>query len=364
MDRLFNRFYHALPVRAAGSDDQVHLLNAAERRRLRHANLLLMALGAGLSIAGFLAYYLPLYRYPQFFPALAMPLGVRLPWAELLWCVLLSLVEIWLLTLLNLAGVHETAVAVGWLTPATKGELRGALLAIGLEQKSDEARRYGIDPFQGLQPWLLLLANLLLRLKGWLANQVVRQSLRVLLGRYAVRTLLDFAGMPIYMALNAWSVYAVMREARVIIMGQVVVRLLLERLPPRALPPREQALLYDTLQFIAISKRDFHQTHALLTRELLARFGIPVEAAHPLPEDYYERLRQAPERTRALCQLVIRLGFMLDGNLSWRERRRLRALNERGVLPESYAELRQAMRDFLAGRGIEAWCAADLASLR
>jgi hypothetical protein len=47
-----------------------------------------------------------------------------------------------------------------------------------------------------------------------------------------------------------------------------------------------RALVYDTLQYIAISKRDFHQNHYLLTRELLELWHVPAEARHPLPADY------------------------------------------------------------------------------
>ena len=66
---------------------------------------------------------------------------------------------------------------------------------------------------------MLFLFNLVLRLKGWLANQAVRYLVRLLLGRYAVRALLDFAGAPLYMAINAYAAHAVLREAKVVLMG-------------------------------------------------------------------------------------------------------------------------------------------------
>ena len=61
---------------------------------------------------------------------------------------------------------------------------------------------------------MLFLFNLVLRLKGWLANQAVRYLVRLLLGRYAVRALLDFAGVPLYMAINAYAAYAVFSQGR------------------------------------------------------------------------------------------------------------------------------------------------------
>src|SRR5262249_25400601 len=189
--RLFERFLGRLPVRRFAPRADGHPLDAAAARYIRRVELVLVSAAAGLAVLGFLGYYLPVYRAPDLFPAATVQapwLGsVRLPWGELLWAILLTTIELLLLTCLNMIGVHAIAVATGFLTPETKGERMPALLSIGLERKTTEVTRYGIDPFQGLHPWMLFLFNLVLRLKGWLANQAVRYLVRVVLGRYAVR---------------------------------------------------------------------------------------------------------------------------------------------------------------------------------
>ena len=136
---------------------------------------------------------------------------------------------------------------------------------------------------------MLFLFNLVLRLKGFLANQAVRYLVRLFLGRYAVRALLDFAGVPLYMAINAYAAHAVLREAKVVLMGPEAIRALVQRLSGRVPSPAERVLVYDTLQYIAVSKRDFHQNHYLLTKELLELWQVPAEARHPMPADYLER---------------------------------------------------------------------------
>jgi len=367
MGNHFNLFYQKLPARDIGADGQLHLLNDREIEDIRKMQRIVMALAALLSIIGFLTYYLPVYRFPQLFPSMKMSLpligAIRLPWAELLWCAALTSIELYLLTLLNIFGAHEIAIATGFITGATKPERADAILQIGLEKKTTEVNRYGIDPFQDLDRRLLFLFNAVLRLKGWFANQVVRFLVRLLLGRYAVRALLDFAGMPIYMAINAYSVHAVMREARVIIMGQTLIGILIARLPRRELSAAERELLYDTLQYIAICKRDFHQNHYLLTKALLEFFHIPSEKYHRLPDDYVERLNKAPAAPAALCKLIILLGFILDGRVSWRERLRLRQMNRQGVLKEKRVELKRYARDFLNGAGVDSWSEAYLSCL-
>lgn len=343
-------------------------MNNLEIRRLRQRQRLVKAIAALLSVIGFLSYYLPVYRFPRLFPSieLAIPLmgaAIRLPWAELLWCVALTSIELYLLTLLNIFGAHEIAVATGFITDATKLERAGVILLIGLEKRTGEVNRYGIDPFQGVDKRLLFLFNAVLRLKGWFANQVLRFLVRLLLGRYAVRALLDFAGTPIYMAINAYSVHAVMREARVIVMGQTLIDLLIARLPRLELSAAEKELIYDTLQYVAVCKRDFHHNHYLLTKALLESFHIPAENYHSLPDEYAERLKQAPAAPAALCKLIILLGFILDGRVSRRERQRLRQMNRLGVLKESPADLKRYARDFLNGAGVDSWSEAYLICL-
>jgi hypothetical protein len=360
MRNHFDLFYQKLPARNIGAHGQLHLLNEREIERIRRGQRMVMAIAALLSVIGFLSYYLPVYRYPHLFPSikLAVPFigaGIRLPWAELLWAVALTSIELYLLTLLNIFGAHEIAVATGFISHATKLKRADAVLQIGLEKKTTEVNRYGIDPFQDLDKRLLFLFNAVLRFKGWFANQALRFLVRLLLGRYAVRALLDFAGMPIYMAINAYSVHAVMREARVVIMGQTLIDRLIVRLPRRELSAAEKELLYDTLQYIAICKRDFHHNHYLLTKALLELFHIPREEYHRLPDDYVKKLKQAPDATTALCQLIILLGFILDGRISWRERLRLRQMNRLGVLKESHADLKRYARDFLNGAGVDSW---------
>jgi hypothetical protein len=365
MRNHFKLFYQKLPARNMGADGQLHSLSDREIEHIRRRRRVVMAIAALLSVIGFLSYYLPVYLLPHLFPSieLAIPLieaEIRLPWAELLWCVALTSIELYLLTLLNIFGAHEIAAATGFISVATKAEKAGELLQIGLEKKTTEVNRYGIDPFQDLDKRLLFLFNAVLMLKGWIANKVMRFLVRLLLGRYAVRALLDFAGMPIYMAINAYSVHVVMREARVIIMGQTLINLLISRFPRRELSAAEKELLYDTLQYIAICKRDFHQNHYLLTKALLDFFQIPAEKCHRLPEDYAERLKHAPAASAALCHLIILLGFILDGRISWRERLRLRQMNRLGILGESQADLKRYARNFLNGAGVDSWSEAYL----
>lgn len=366
MQRLYHRFFARLPVRPLANDGELHILNPAEVRFIRRRHRQALAMSAGLSVAGFLAYFLPVYLLPQLFPAAPVTLpivgAIVLPWAELLWGVFLMVVEIYALVLLNLWGVHEIAVATGLMGPHNKHLLAAEIVGIGLEDEHRGLLRYGIDPFLGMNRGVLFVFNLVLRLKGFLGSKLLRYLVQRLLGRLAVREVLDFIGMPIYMAINAYSTHVVLREARVIIMGQRLLEHLARRLPAHFAGPDPGALLYATCQFIAVSKRDFHQNHYLLTKTLVERYAIAVTAAPSLPADYLERLRAADPELRRVCVLLLVLGFILDGQVSWREYRRIAALRDAGVLEYTADEVRTFARAFLSGEGIEPLLARQLAA--
>jgi len=366
MQRLYNHFFARLPVRALANDGELHILNAAEVRLIRRRHRQALVVSAALSVAGFLAYFVPVYTLPAMFPSAPVSLPfvgeVVLPWAELLWGVVLMVVEIYLLVLLNLWGVHEIAVATGLMGTHNKHIVAEEIIGIGLGNEHRGLLRYGIDPFLGLNRSFLFVFNLVLRLKGWLGSKLLRYLVQRLLGRLAVREVLDFIGMPIYMAINAYSTHVVLREARVIIMGQRLIEQLARRLPAELPGSDPRDLLYATCQFIAVSKRDFHQNHYRLTRTLIERYAITIKTAPSLSEDYLERLRAADPELRRVCVLLLVLGFILDGKVSWRERRRVATLREAGILEYTVEEVRGLARAFVSGEGIEPLLTRQLAA--
>ncbi len=366
MNVLYQRFFDRLPVRPVEHDDAIHLLNAAEVRYIARTHRLALTMAALLAVLGVLAYFLPTYAFPALFlktPITIAPLGLRfeLPWVELLWGVVLMVVELYCLVLVNIWAVHEMAVATGVITTATKKRQAGELLGVALEEKNTQLLRYGIDPLLGLNRWALFLFNALMKLKGFIGNKILQYLVRRLSARLAVREVLDFIGIPLYMVINAYAAHVILREAKVIIMGQQLVALLAKRLPPQvATTPAEHDLLYDTLRLIAVSKRDFHHNHFVLAKTLIESYSMEVEGLEELPEDYADRLRDAPEGLRRLCGLCLILGFVLDGLVTWRERRRLAELRAKGILQVEVEQVSEWARDFVSGRGIESLLAAHL----
>ncbi len=353
MNSLSRRFFQRLPVHAVDTDDDLHLLSEEERRVIRSRHRVAVTLSASIAIVGAMSYYLPAYAAPTLFPTypITIPLygPYALPWAHLLWGVLVMVIELQCLVLINVWAVHEIAVATGMMCAADKHERMEALLRIAFREKAKGLLRYGIDPLLGINRWLLFLYTLLLRLKGFLGKKVLQYVVARLLGRLAIREVLDFIGMPLYMLINGYATHVIIREAKVHIIGQQLIDHISERLPPAEEVerwPDGHALIYDTLQLVAVSKRDYHFNHYYLAKKVLEGYDIAITPAD-LPRDYTARLRAAPEAIQRLCTLLLILGFILDGHVTARERRRLRELRRAGLAGVEIAE-------------VESWCAALL----
>src|SRR5262245_64779535 len=99
-------------------------------------------------------------------------------------------------------------------------------------------------------------------------------------------------------------------------------------------------------------KRNLPELQHLLGQHVMEGWQVPLESRHPLPGDYLERFGAVSPQGRAACRALILAGFILDGELSWRERHRLRQLSRLGVLPVRPADVKRHLRAFLSGGGL------------
>ncbi len=364
MKLVYNLFYRLLPIRKVNADSQLFILNEEEIRIIKRNEKVAVWTAAFFGAMGVILLYLPQYVFPHLFPITTFHLFGKtfdVPVVMLLYSVLLVIIEIMLLTFLNIWCTHEVAVATGFLNYKNKYEKdkRNLLINIGLEKKNKQVLKYGIDPLQGINKKALLIWNLFFILKATLSNMlfkilVQRLFARFTVSKYAAEAVANFAGIPIFAAWNAYGTKVILTQARVVIMGQNLVENVCARIRKDQEPtPEFKILLYDTLQYIAISKRDFHQNHFILTKNLFEIYDIQYKDEHWLEDGYYEKLKAAGKEEREACQLVIVLGFLLDGRLSFREKMQINELQKEGLLDLSDADIKQYQKDFLHGRGVE-----------
>ena len=360
MEHFYHKFFKALPIQSVTTDDDLHLLTPEELHLVRKTERLALSGAVLIELVAYLFIFLPVYAFPHFFESQTVSLGGpfihltgKFHWAKDGWMFLVTVVELYVLLLLNLAAVHGIAVATGYIKRNQTAQETTGLIRIALESRFSELQQFGIDPYERMNPWILYLFLVFNRLKGLIGSVIARAVISNLFGREIMRVYLDFSGMPIYMAINMYTTHVILRNARVVVMGQTSIEIVRRQLPALRLSPWELGLVYDSLQFIAVNKRDFHANHYYLTKAIVDHFGIEVEATHPLPADFLEKLKTARHPVKDICRLIIVLGFLLDGTLSWRERRELAILQQQGILELSYAELKSYLRQFVDGQGLD-----------
>jgi hypothetical protein len=363
MKQLFKKVYAQLPVHHSVADKDLHLLSAAEKRHLRVLERWALLASGVVGVLGVLLLYLPQYQWPALFwtNTLELPwLGaVSFSWTAIVYGVVLVFVEVWALTFIHLYCVHQMSVVTGFIQAETKAQTEKyeKLWAISAEKKDKSIQRYGLDPYQGMPAAQVWLFNVLFSLKATLSNVFVKWLVQRLLGRYAVREVLDLLGIPVFAFWNMMATQWVLREARVTIMGQNLLLFLRPRFQlifekTKHLPNKND-LIYDTLQLIAISKRDYHANHAFLAALVLETFEVPTRSKHLFSKNYVQQLTDTSAEMRRFCQLLMLLGLILDGELSWREKNRLKALQSSQLIDLSVADMRIINVNFLQGQGID-----------
>jgi hypothetical protein len=358
---MYSIFYKLLPIKKSIADGDIHLLNDLEIKSIKKTEKVAILYSAIIGGIMVVALYAPQYKYVSFFSAreFIVPLldyKINISFTSFIYGYLLVFVEVVFLTMLNIYCAHEIALSTGFIDVRNKSskEKKQFLLNISHQKKNKEIHKLGIDPYLGLGKSAVFFLNLLFSLKATLSNYFVRNIFQRLLGRYAFRMVLDLLGIPVFAFWNAMGTAKVLKESRIVFMGvNYLQQFEIELSKFRALSELEKSILYDSLQYISICKRDYHQNHYVLSKIIIDNFSITTESVHLISKDYEINLKSCENDFKKLNEKILILGIVLDGVVSYRERNRIKRLNTSGVLTLRFSEIKEIANGFVYGKGIE-----------
>lgn len=340
----------------AHPSDEPYVLNPAESRGIRRARTVTLTMASLLGVLGVLLLYIPQYSWPDLFvntPIRLFGTVYELPLVTILYGLLLVYIEVNLLIAINLRGVKAIMQVCQFPRshdPQYDRHLR-ALADAALEKTNRGILRFGIDPYLNLPRWGLTIFFLLNLLKAALSNMALKFLIRRAAGRYALRQVTDLAGIPVYAFWNAWSSWQVLREAQVRVMAPLTIREFVNELYDQwGKNDQFRPLILEALQYVAILKRQYNYAHFLLTETLVHRFDLQTNVT--LTGHFAEQLAHAPAEVRRSLERLIVFGVLVDGRLSWIEKRRLRQLRQKGVLTYTPEDIERIGNDYNAGRGL------------
>ena len=336
--------------------DEPYVLNAVESRVIRRTKVVTLTTAALMGVAGVLLLYWPQYNWPGLFTNTTVHLfgnSYELPLITTLYGLLLIYLEVNLLLAINLWGV-KTIMDVCQFPRAHDAQYDRHLesLAKAAFEKSQQGiLRFGIDPYLNIPRWGLSIFFLLNIVKAALSNLVAKFFVKQFLGQYAVRQMADLIGMPIYALWNTWASWQVLHEAQIRVMAPTTIREFVHELHEEwEKNDQFRPLILEALQYISILKRQYNYAHCLLTETLRDRFELPTDV--PLTGHFAEQALQAPLAVRRSLERLIVFGALIDGNLSWLEKRRLRTLRKKGFLTYSTNAIQRIGTDYNQGRGL------------
>lgn len=269
--------------------------------------------------------------------------------------LVLVIFEIWYLTYLNIKTVSAIAHACGCPEVGDQyyEENVNALIGVGLEKKSKELKEIGINPYEGLSPIGVFLFQVALKLKAAVSGALFKLIIQKGLGRFLLRAVIDYAGVIVYAFWNIWGIRKIMNEARIRVMAPPIIRESVNQIYETQKGNEEfKSVIYSTLQLISESKRNFHYNHFLLSVSILNKFDITLEKKPNLEKEFLEKIKDYKEETKAGIRQLLLLGIIIDGRLSYREKKAIQYLKAEGVLKSDVATVKNWSLDFFNGKGI------------
>ena len=334
-------------------NDQPYVMSKVEHRVIREVKNRTMAQAALIGVLGILLFYLPQYFWPGFFANTDLTIAdttYGLPLVRILFGLLLLYLEINLLLHLNIRAVRVIMAVCQFprLYDAQYERHLRALSDAAMDRDNLGHLHFGLDPYLVLPQWGLMLFLVVNKLKALATTLTLRLVLRV--SRAGVSSLADLIGMPVMAFWNAWATRSIIHEAQVRVMAPLTIREFVDEL-------HEEwhqndvfcQLIPEALQFVAIPKRQYNYAHLVFTETLMDRFGLTV--IRPTG-GFLEKLAQAPDDVRQGLERLIIFGALIDGKLSWFERRRLRQLRKKGWLTHTLTSIETIGKAFNRGEGL------------
>lgn len=344
------------------NEDKLYILSEDQLKALKKIRINTY-IKAGL--AGALGIFLLYIPYNLFGESLFPKRSFFIPWIEmdveleiefLVYSLVLVLVEIYYLTYVNIKAVSAIAKACGCPNnsdPYLEDNVN-ALVNVGLEKKQKDLKKLGINPFDGLSKVGVWIFQMLIKLKAAVSGFLWKLLIKKILGRYALRMLVDLLGAPLYAAWNIYASRKVMNEARVRVMAPPLINKFSYHLYEEFKDNEEfKGIIYDAMQAISTTKRSFHYNHFLLASTLLNKFDIEIKEKPQLNSKFLKEVDNlSPAIQNSVAKLIL-FGIIIDGGLTTIEKRSIHRLKKEGVLNYSMDEINGWSEDFFAGKGLD-----------
>ena len=239
------------------------------------------------------------------------------------WSLFLIVLELMLLQLLHLAAIRNVALNTGyasWNALQTDDGIAERILAIALQQKPEDIRAMGFDPYCGMSKVRLYLLGLFSLAKAVVSNWIIRVILLRVMGRYAVREVLDLAGVPVYAFWNGFTTWRLLRSARIAFTGEYVLRGWMCKWEHISFQPYEIQLFHEATQQVFMMRRSYHPNLVSMGKQIndVWRRAEPINTSTGA---FVIRCNECSDQARRVIQEILLLGITLGEVRGYRSSR-------------------------------------------
>ena len=333
-----------------------YVLNPEQKKKIKNITWQTYFWSAMIGALAVLVVVMPMHLWPNLFGIQKFNLFGNLIEFEVyytLFGILMLFPEIWSLNYINLRAVRNIAKVCDYPNKNTSDfkEQIDLLTEAGLEMPAKHLAVFNIDPYIGLSKFSYYSFFLLTKLKATLSNIVAKLLIKRFLGRYALRIVTDLAGIPVFAFWNAWASHSVIKETKMRLMAAGATEDFLEEITDadlKSVAPKIGLLFH----FIAQQKRAYNFSLYAYLKEVIKRVpGVHMENKKEIKiEDLFT---ETTEQNILLAKMLV-FGLMVDGNLSFRERKTLKKLGETDWFPYDAKALDDACEKYSNGFGLVA----------
>ncbi|KAB7728750.1 hypothetical protein F5984_18150 [Rudanella paleaurantiibacter] len=354
LDHLSLRYLRRV-LDASHPTDEPYVLNEVEAWVIRRVRRRTIALAAALGALAVLLLYLPQYFWPAFFQEFTFTIlgeGYDVPVISILYGVLLVYVEVYALMYVNLNAIR-TIMAICQFPRAHDAQYDRhlkAIASVALSWKYGGIFSLGSDPHFGRPGWGLTSFFWFNTAKAFASDLLLRTLMFRFLGRFAFRQLTDLIGMPVFAFWNAFASFQILREAQIRVMAPLTIRSFVDELHEEL--GSDEAfcqLIPEALRCIGVQRRQYNYAHLFLFETIEDRFGIKLDTPSG---EWFDRVPALSTEARSGLERLIIFSALVDGRLSWAEKKCLGRLHAQGIVSYTIADIRQIGKQYNDGKGL------------
>ena len=228
------------------------------------------------------------------------------------------------------------------------------LVSIGLGKDQKRFTEVGINPYQNFSKTGVLFLRVLFIIKAMLSSFVFKIVIKKVLGRLAIRAVVDLAGIPIYAVWNAYASSIVIRKTDMRMKAMKQMNKTGKHFHDKYKDKKEfTELLYDTFEYIALTKKSFYPTDYIFAKHFFSIFNIKIKEEHKLSENYFKKIKLLPNDIKLAIGQILILGFLLDGKIGSFEISIIKELNSDNIIPYSLEHIKIWTKQYKLGNGFD-----------